>query len=77
MFVSLSASRVKYDLVGKLVENTGLTRRAIVTILQKIRPRTCLQFQSNSEEFIIKAGNIINECKAIAVIEHVRYHRLN
>jgi len=29
-------SRVKYDLVGKLVENTGLTRRAIVTILHNI-----------------------------------------
>ena len=73
----LIGSRVKYDLIGKLVENTGLTRRAIVTILQKISPRTFLQFQSNPEEFIIKAGNIINECKAIAVIEHVKYHKLN
>ena len=68
---------VTYDLIGKLVENTGLTRRAIVTILQKISPRTFFQFQSNPEEFIIKAGNIINECKAIAVIEHVKYHKLN
>lgn len=68
---------MKYDLIGKLVENTGLTRRAIVTILQKISPRTFLQFQCNPEEFIIKAGNIINECKAIAVIEHVKYHKLN
>lgn len=73
----LIGSRVKYDLIGKLVENTGLTRRAIVTILQKISPRTFLQFQCNPEEFIIKAGNIINECKAIAVIEHVKYHKLN
>ena len=73
----LIGSRVKYDLVGKLVENTGLTRRAIVTILQKIKPNTFYQFQSNPEEFIIKAGNIINECKAIAVVEHVKYHKLN
>ncbi len=73
----LIGCRVKYDLIGKLVENTGLTRRAIVTILQKISPRTFLQFQSNPEEFIIKAGNIINECKAVAVIEHVKYHKLN
>ena len=73
----LIGSRVKYDLIGKLVENTGLTRRAIVTILQKVSPKTFLQFQSNPEEFIIKAGNIINECKAIAVIEHVKYHKLN
>ena len=68
---------VRYDLIGKLVENTGLTRKAIVTILKKIRPTTFNQFKTNPEEFIIKAGNIINECKAIAVIEHVQYHKLD
>ncbi len=68
---------VKYDLIGKLVEDTQLTRHAIVTILQKISPATFNQFKVNPEEFIIKAGNIINECKAIAVIEHVKYHKLN
>ena len=68
---------VRYDLIGKLVENTGLTRKAIVTILKKIRPITFNQFKTNPEEFIIKASNIINECKAIAVIEHVKYHKLD
>ena len=68
---------VKYDLIGKLVETTGLTRRAIVTILQKIRPNTFNMFKANPEEFIIKAGNIINQCKAIAVIEHIAYHKLD
>ena len=72
----LVGEKVKYDLIGKLVEDTGLTRKAIVTILQKISPRTFLKFKANPEEFIIKAGNIINECKAIAVIEHVAYHKL-
>ena len=70
-------ANVKYDLIGKLVEDTQLTRHAIVTILQKISPATFDQFKVNPEEFIIKAGNIINECKAIAVIEHVKYHKLN
>ena len=69
-------STVKYDLIGKLVEDTQLTRRAIVSILQKISPSTFYQFKVNPEEFIIKASNIINECKAIAVIEHVKYHRM-
>ena len=68
---------VKYDLIGKLVETTGLTRRAIVTILQKTRPNTFNMFKANPEEFIIKAGNIINQCKAIAVIEHIAYHKLD
>lgn len=73
----LVGSNVKYDLIGKLVEDTQLTRHAIVTILQKIRPVTFNQFKANPEDFIIKAGNIINECKAIAVIEHVKYHKLD
>lgn len=70
-------SSVKYDLIGKLVENTQLTRKAVVAILQGIKPLTFDQFKQNPEEFIIKASNIINECKAIAVIEHVKYHKLN
>ena len=73
----LVGENVKYDLIGKLVEATGLTRKAIVSILQKIKPSTFLKFRANPEEFIIKAGNIINQCKAIAVIEHVKYHKLN
>lgn len=73
----LVGEKVKYDLIGKLVEDTGLTRKAIVTILQKISPKTFVKFKANPEEFIIKAGNIINECKAIAVIEHVAYHKLD
>ena len=71
------SSNVKYDLIGKLVDDTQLTRHAIVTILSKVRPTTFNQFKANPEEFIIKAGNIINECKAVAVIEHIKYHKLD
>ena len=73
----LVSENVKYDLIGKLVEDTSLTRRAIVTILQKISSKTFNWFKANPEEFIIKAGNIINQCKAIAVVEHVAYHKLD
>jgi len=34
------------------------------------------QFQRNPEEFIIKAGNIINEQKATIIIEHITYNKL-
>ena len=68
---------VKYDLIGKLVESTGLTRRAIVEILKRVRPTTFNKFKANPEEFIIRAGNIINQCKAIAVVEHIQYHKLD
>lgn len=68
---------VKYDLVGRLVESTGLTRRAIVDILTGIKATTFHQFKLNPEEFIIKVGNIINEVKALAVIKHIEYHKLD
>ena len=73
----LVGDKVKYDLVGKLVEDTNLTRKAIVAILQKIKPNTFYRFKENPEEFIIRAANIINGCKAVAVIEHVAYHKLD
>ena len=69
-------SNVKYDLVGKMVAETGLTRSAIVKILKGVQPITFESFQHNPEEFIIKASNIINEQKATVIIEHITYHRL-
>ena len=70
-------NRVKYDLIGKLVEATGLTRKTIVEILQQIKPSTFAQFKMNPEEFIIKVGNIINDAKALAVIQKIAYHKSN
>lgn len=68
---------VTYDLVGELVQSTGLTRRTIVAMLQGIRPTTFSQFKLNPEEFIVKAGRIINDCKAISLIQHIRYEKRN
>lgn len=74
--VSINNS-VKYDLIGKLVEETNLTRKTIVGILKGILSATFDQFKDNPEEFIIKAGNLINEQKATAVIEHITYNVLD
>lgn len=70
-------SSVKYDLVGKIVSETGLTRSAIVSILKGIRPDTFENFRHNPEEFIIKASDIINEQKATVIIEHITYNKLD
>lgn len=76
--VDISAnSNVKYDLVGKLVDETGLTRKAIISILQGIRPEVFEQFKYNPEEFIIKAAGLINDEKATAIIEHITYDVLD
>ena len=64
---------VKYDLVGKLVEETGLTRKAIIQILTGIEKNVFEQFKYNPEEFIIKAAGLINDEKATAIIEHITY----
>ena len=51
---------VTYDLIGKLVMATGLTRKTIVEILKGIKPATFHLFKFNPEEFNIKASLIIN-----------------
>ena len=66
---------VAYDLVGELVQSTGLTRRTIVAMLKGIKPMTFHQFKMNPEEFIVKASRIINDCKAISLIQHICYQK--
>lgn len=68
---------VKYDLVGKLVDETGLTRKAIIQILTGIDKNVFDQFKDNPEEFIIKAASLINDQKATAIIEHITYDVLD
>ena len=72
-----ASSNVKYDLIGKLVDETGLTRKAIIAILQGIQPAVFNQFKNNPEEFILKAASLINEQKATAIIEHITYDVLD
>ena len=72
---TITANRsVKYDLIGKLVGETGLTRKDIVRIMTGIEPTVFDQYKFNPEEFILKAGQLINEQKATAIIEHITYH---
>ena len=68
---------VKYDLVGKIVSETGLTRKAVVEILVGIEKTVFDQFAYNPEEFIIKASDLINDEKATAIVQHITYNVLN
>lgn len=70
-------SSVKYDLIGKLVSETGLTRKAVVEILTGIEKAVFEQFKDNPEEFIIKAAGLINDEKATAIIQHITYNMLD
>ena len=68
---------VKYDLVGKIVSETGLTRKAVVEILVGIDKTVFDQFAYNPEEFIIKASDLINDEKATAIVQHITYNVLD
>ncbi len=74
---SLKNSGVKYDLIGKLVEETGLRRADIIKILKGIEETSFNKFKENPEEFILKVGKLINEEKATCVIEHIIYDILD
>ena len=71
-----ASSAVRYDLVGKIVSETGMTRKAVTSILVGIEKSIFDQFGNNPEEFILRAANIINEQKATAIIEHITYDKL-
>jgi len=69
--------KVKYDLIGKLMDETKLTRKTIVAILTGIKESTFLQFRRNPEEFMLRAARLINEQKAAMIIESITYDILN
>lgn len=73
---SAANSSVKYDLIGKVVEETALTRSTIVKILTGIQPIVFEQFKYNPEEFIIKTSTLINEEKATVIVQHISYNKL-
>ncbi|QQE74415.1 DEAD/DEAH box helicase family protein [Brevibacillus composti] len=72
-----ATSKIKYDLIGKMMDETRLTRKTIVAILKSIKPSTFLLFRKNPEEFIIRASRLINEQKATTIIESITYDVIN
>ena len=68
---------VRYDLIGKLVEATALTRATIAAILQGMAPQKFAMFRLNPEDFILKAAKLINNEKAASIIEHIAYNKLD
>ena len=69
-------SAVTYDLIGKIAENTHLTRKTITEILRGVRPDVFDQFKQNPEHFIAEASRLINEQKATIIIERLSYDSL-
>lgn len=72
---SSSSSSLRYDLIGELVRRTGLKRQTIADILRGIKPATFKQYSQSPEEFIIKAGDIIDGRKISAVTKGIIYDK--
>ena len=72
-----SQSQVPYDLVGKLAENTNLTRRTIATILadkkRGINAAIFAQFKLNPEAFIREMTRIINDQRSKMIVNKLQY----
>lgn len=71
-----TTSKVKYDLLDKLVQGTGLTRLTLANIMSGINSDKFTLFSQNPEEFIMQSINIINGQKATAIVKHIEYNAL-
>jgi type III restriction enzyme len=66
-------SRVSYDVIGSIAQNTDLTRKTVGEILAGIQPVKFGEFAKNPERFIDDASHLIQEQKATAIIEKLTY----
>ena len=66
-------SAVKYDLIGRLADETQLTRKTVASILQGINKAVFSQYRTNPEDFMQKAARLMNEQKATVIVEHIAY----
>ena len=66
-------SAVRYDLIGRLAQETQLTRRTVAAVLRGINKAVFAQYRTNPEDFMQKAATLINEQKATVIVEHIAY----
>ncbi|MBR1806435.1 MAG: DEAD/DEAH box helicase family protein [Selenomonadaceae bacterium] len=75
--VTITSTNAQVDLVGKLVSATGLTRRDVTAILQRIDSKTFDGFGRNPEQFLSEATRIINVAKSAQIVDNVTYTPLD
>ena len=70
-------SQIKYDLVGKIAQNCGLTRKTTAAVLSGMHEEKFYMFRANPEEFIAKVSRLIEEQKATMIVEHISYDQID
>lgn len=64
---------VRYDLIGSLIADTGLTRKTVIAILKRMKEEKFALFGLNPEEFLRKTGKIINDAMASTLVQQISY----
>ena len=72
-----ASDTLKYDLLGKVVANTLLTRKTVAAILGGISAVKFAMYKTNPEEFINKVSKLINEQKASLIVDHITYNLID
>lgn len=71
-----TSNGVKYDLLGEIAQAATITRRCAARILKGIRPDTFRKFRDNPEQFITKVSKLIIGQKAVMIVDHISYDRI-
>ena len=71
--VIVEKSSVKYDIIGKLMKETALTRQTLAQIIHGLNEKTFAQLSRNPEEFVMKAGKIISDAKNNFMVDKLTY----
>lgn len=64
-------------MIGRITEQTQLTRCTVGQMLSQVQKPTFNQYATNPEDFILKASRLINEQKATVIVEHLTYDPIN
>jgi len=72
--LDLTNANLKLDLIGKIAQQTNLTRKTIVQILQQIDDITFALYSQNPMQFIMQTTQIINDNKANIIAQKITYH---
>lgn len=66
---------LKYDFLAEITKEANITRRTVAQILSRISSHKFILLQENPEHFIKEISRIIQEQKAVTLINHITYSK--
>ena len=75
--ISLKYSLTKFDILGTLERETGLTRSTIFQILSGCKKKTLDKFKDNPSVFIERVKQQISSIKKLQLVEGIKYQKLD